>query len=279
MPHLPDRVQPGNVPDLRNTMWPADVWCHMPDLSHGLPAGNLFYLRNGLQPGDLPDMRNRLPHLRDLRHLQRSCFHLPNRLPMMPASPYRTLARGSFRLVRLPSLDTPQGRWDSGPMRHRRGRLVAVMDETLDTRQLLCNRIEQKQQAVRSYLGRERPRRNKLSNISVVGSALAAMLTAGPAFGGTGFTNALQGVFSLEDDSVVWRVLCLGAVLLSVAAALATNFANSHSIGRAAGHPELRPHRHRRGAEAVPAVRGPGSVRGRSARALTAQKRALPGAA
>lgn len=95
---------------------------------------------------------------------------------------------------------------------------------------MLSTRIEQKQQAVRSYLGRERPRRNKLSNISVVGSALAAMLTAGPAFGGTGFTNAIQGVFLLEDDSVVWRVLCLGAVLLSVSAALATNFANSHSL-------------------------------------------------
>ena len=104
------------------------------------------------------------------------------------------------------------------------------MNETPDTRQLLSTRIEQKQQAVRSYLGRERPRRNRLSNISVVGSAIAAMLTAGPAFGGTGFTNAIQGVFSLADDSVVWRVLCLGAVLLSVAAALATNFANSHSL-------------------------------------------------
>ncbi|MEC5182329.1 hypothetical protein [Arthrobacter sp. CG_A4] len=104
------------------------------------------------------------------------------------------------------------------------------MNETPDTRQLLSTRIEQKQQAVRSYLGRERPRRNQLSNISVVGSAIAAMLTAGPAFRGTGFTNAIQGVFSLADDSVVWRVLCLGAVLLSVAAALATNFANSHSL-------------------------------------------------
>jgi hypothetical protein len=104
------------------------------------------------------------------------------------------------------------------------------MDESPDTRQLLSARIEQKQQAVRSYLGRERPRRNKLSNVSVVGSAVAAMLTAGPAFGGTGFTEAVKGVFSLGDDSIVWRVLCLFAVLLSVAAALSTNFANSHSI-------------------------------------------------
>lgn len=104
------------------------------------------------------------------------------------------------------------------------------MGEMPDARQLLATRIERKQQAVRSYLGRERPRRNKLFNVSITGSALAAVLTAGPAFGGTRFTNALQGVFSLSDDSAIWRVLCLGAVLLSVSSALATNFANSHSI-------------------------------------------------
>jgi hypothetical protein len=105
------------------------------------------------------------------------------------------------------------------------------MDESADTRQRLSDRINQKQQAIRSYLGRERPRRNRLSNISIVGSALAAMLTAGPAVGGTGFTEAIQGIFSLGDDSIVWRFLCLAAVILSVAAALATNFANSRALG------------------------------------------------
>jgi MFS family permease len=105
------------------------------------------------------------------------------------------------------------------------------MDESADTRQRLSDRINQKQQAIRSYLGRERPRRNRLSNISIVGSALAAMLTAGPAVGGTGFTEAIQGIFSLGDDSIVWRFLCLAAVIFSVAAALATNFANSRALG------------------------------------------------
>ncbi|WP_427133443.1 hypothetical protein [Pseudarthrobacter sp. S9] len=104
------------------------------------------------------------------------------------------------------------------------------MDDTSDTRQRLSTRIDEKQQAIRSYLGRERPRRNRLANISIVGSALAAALTAGPAVGGTGFTEAAAGVFGLSDDSVVWRVLCLLAVVLSVAAALATNFATSHSL-------------------------------------------------
>lgn len=104
------------------------------------------------------------------------------------------------------------------------------MDESAETRQRLSERIDQKQQALRSYLGRERPRRNRLSNISIVGSALAAMLTAGPAVGGTGFTEAIRGILVLDDDSVVWRFLCLAAVICSVAAALATNFANSHSL-------------------------------------------------
>ena len=105
------------------------------------------------------------------------------------------------------------------------------MEESADTRQRLSERIDQKQQAIRSYIGRERPRRNRLSNISIVGSALAAMLTAGPAVGGTGFTEAIQGIFSLQEDSIVWRFLCLAAVIFSVAAALATNFANSRALG------------------------------------------------
>jgi hypothetical protein len=104
------------------------------------------------------------------------------------------------------------------------------MDDA-DTRQRLSERIDQKQQTIRSYLGRERPRRNRLSNISIVGSAFAAMLTAGPAVGGTGFTEAVGGIFALPDDSVVWRFLCLAAVIFSVAAALATNFANSRALG------------------------------------------------
>ncbi|XTR51770.1 hypothetical protein ACOM2C_17280 [Pseudarthrobacter sp. So.54] len=37
-------------------------------------------------------------------------------------------------------------------------------------------------------------------------------------------------LFNLSDDSLVWRVLCLLAVILSVAAALSTNFATSHSL-------------------------------------------------
>ena len=104
------------------------------------------------------------------------------------------------------------------------------MDDSPETRQRLSDRIEEKQSALRSYLERLRPRRHKLTEFSVVGSVLAAVLTAGPAFGGTGFTASVQGMFSLDDASVVWRVLCLGAVILSVGAGLATNVANSQAM-------------------------------------------------
>lgn len=110
------------------------------------------------------------------------------------------------------------------------GSWYQVMDDTSDTRQRLSSRIDEKQQAIRSYLSKERPRRTRLANISIVGSALAAALTAGPALGGTGFTESVAAIFNLSDDSVVWRVLCLLAVIFSVAAALATNFATSRSL-------------------------------------------------
>ena len=105
-----------------------------------------------------------------------------------------------------------------------------IMDETSDTRQRLSTRIDAKQKDLQSYLGRERPRRTRLANISIVGSALAAAFTAGPAVGGTGFTNAVAELFNLSDDSIVWRGLCLLAVIASIAAALATNFATSRSV-------------------------------------------------
>lgn len=104
------------------------------------------------------------------------------------------------------------------------------MSESPEARQRLSTLIDDKRQAIRAYLARERPRRNRLSNVSIVGSALAAVLTAGPAVGGTKFTEALGRIFALGDDSIVWRVLCLFAVILSVAAALSTNFATSRSV-------------------------------------------------
>ncbi|MGA7205550.1 MAG: hypothetical protein WBX27_13070 [Specibacter sp.] len=104
------------------------------------------------------------------------------------------------------------------------------MSEDPQARQQLSAHIERRRSNIRSFLGRARPRRNRLTTVAVVGSTLAAALTVGPAIGGTRFTTGIQGILSLRDDSIVWRVLCMVAVLLSLAAALATNLANSHAI-------------------------------------------------
>lgn len=104
------------------------------------------------------------------------------------------------------------------------------MSDEQQLRQDLSARIHQRRGSVLNFLRTARPRRNRLTNISIVGSALAAAFTVGPALGGTKFTGAVQALFSLRDDAIVWRVLCLAAVLLSLAAALATNLANSHAL-------------------------------------------------
>src|SRR3712207_6681798 len=54
-------------------------------------------------------------------------------------------------------------------------------------------------------------------------SSLAALFTAGPAFGGEPFAESVQNTFGLNSDSYVWRTLCLLALLVSVGAAVLTN--------------------------------------------------------
>ena len=98
------------------------------------------------------------------------------------------------------------------------------------TREQLSELIEQRRASIRSFLQWARPRRSRLTNMSVIGSALAAALTVGPAAGGTKFTEGAQALLSLEDDSTVWRVLCLLAALSSLTAAVSTGLANSHEL-------------------------------------------------
>ncbi|WP_246018498.1 hypothetical protein [Arthrobacter crusticola] len=102
--------------------------------------------------------------------------------------------------------------------------------EEQEARQKLIANIEQRQSAVRLFLRHERPRRNRLVMTSVLGSALAAGLTAGPALGGTKFAAGVQEALTLEQSSIVWQVLCLAAMLMSVAAAISTSLSNSHAV-------------------------------------------------
>jgi cytochrome bd-type quinol oxidase subunit 2 len=101
------------------------------------------------------------------------------------------------------------------------------MDEELQLRRELSERIDRRRASIGSYLHRTRPRQNRLSTLSVVGSSVVAALTAGPGVGQQGFTTSVAGLLALQDSSLVWRVICLLATVLSVAVALATHLATS----------------------------------------------------
>ncbi|WP_262103359.1 exodeoxyribonuclease VII small subunit [Arthrobacter sp. Marseille-P9274] len=96
-------------------------------------------------------------------------------------------------------------------------------------RQDLTREIDERRESIRAYLRRARPKRSLLTNISIIASATAAALTAGPGFGQDGFNNAIASIFSLPDSAVVWQVICVLASILSLAAAICTGLANSHN--------------------------------------------------
>lgn len=98
-------------------------------------------------------------------------------------------------------------------------------DEAL--RRGLIARIDARRADLRFFLSRQRPRIRRLATATIVLTSLAAVFTAGPAVGGENFSGAVQKALGLRSDSYVWRVLCLAALLVSVAAALMTNIGRS----------------------------------------------------
>jgi hypothetical protein len=97
-----------------------------------------------------------------------------------------------------------------------------------DLRADLLARTERRRGEVRAWIRRQRPRTRRRVNATLVFTSLAALFTVGPAAGGTTFSGAVQRAFGLGSDSVVWRTLCLLAVLVSAAAAVLTNLGKVH---------------------------------------------------
>lgn len=88
--------------------------------------------------------------------------------------------------------------------------------------------IGDKRSEIAAFLAKTRPRNRRLVNVSIVCSALAGAMTAGPALGGKSLTAWLTEVLGLS--SPIWQLLCLGATACSVSAAIATNMSKSHDI-------------------------------------------------
>ena len=97
------------------------------------------------------------------------------------------------------------------------------MTEDDALRRDLLWRIEARRASVQAFLRANRPRIRRRATLAAVLSSLAALFTAGPAFGGEKFSTGVQNAFGLVSDSYVWRVLCLLALLVSVASAVLTN--------------------------------------------------------
>lgn len=94
------------------------------------------------------------------------------------------------------------------------------------TPQQLLTRIAGRRRALDDYLRSTRPRATRLTYASVIGSAVAAALTAGPGLGGETFVDAAaDAVGGVASD--IWRPLCLLATVASVVAAVAANLIRS----------------------------------------------------
>jgi hypothetical protein len=107
------------------------------------------------------------------------------------------------------------------------------MADDSDLRRDLLRRIEARRAAVQAFLRTHRPRTQRRTTITIVLSSLAALFTAGPAFGGETFSASVQSALNLQNDSYVWRLLCLLALLVSVGAAVLTNLSKAQDdIGR-----------------------------------------------
>ena len=104
------------------------------------------------------------------------------------------------------------------------------MSEDAQLRQELLARIKEKRAAVNAYAREIGSTGDRQTNVSIICSAVAAVLTAGPALGGTAFTETLGRALALPSDSLVWRTLCFAATILTLTATISTNLYRTHDV-------------------------------------------------
>ncbi len=104
------------------------------------------------------------------------------------------------------------------------------MTDDLRTRKQLRARIQARRADIDEFLERARPRRNTLTNVSIVCSSLAAFFTAVPSVGGPEGMKSLAENLGLGGPAAAWRPLCIFAFIVAVAAAVAANLHKSHDL-------------------------------------------------
>jgi MFS family permease len=104
------------------------------------------------------------------------------------------------------------------------------MSDDPAARAQLRAQIETRRAGITAFLHDVRPRRNRLTNISIVSSALAAVLVAGPALGGPAFTNGVKEELSIATPAGVWRPLCVAALIVSLVSVISANLSKSQDL-------------------------------------------------
>ena len=89
--------------------------------------------------------------------------------------------------------------------------------------QRLLTKIHDQRARIDLFLRRARPRHTTLTVVTIVSSALAAALTAGPALGGPEYTKRANEILRFEEPGDVWQYSCLVAMLVSITAAICVN--------------------------------------------------------
>jgi MFS family permease len=92
----------------------------------------------------------------------------------------------------------------------------------------LLTQIRRKRVQVDAIVSSALPRKRRLLNTSIVGGALAAVLTTGPAVGGQTFVAWMKSMLDLTAPG--WQILCGAAALCSAAAAVSTQLLKSNSL-------------------------------------------------
>jgi hypothetical protein len=104
------------------------------------------------------------------------------------------------------------------------------MPDESSVRAELRAQIVARREGIAAFLHEVRPRRNRLANVSIISSALAAIFVAGPALGGMPFTDEVKQQLSLSTGTMVWRPLCLAALVVSLVSVISSNLSKSQDL-------------------------------------------------
>jgi hypothetical protein len=72
------------------------------------------------------------------------------------------------------------------------------MNSPGESRAVLARHIAERRAEIRAWIAGAAPRSRRLTNLSIVGSAVAGLLTVGPAAGGPSLTAAITKALELE---------------------------------------------------------------------------------